>query len=54
MAVLIGGLHRYTSCLIIFLMQVCYAIVNANALLYTDRFSSRGIPFIVEDNALTV
>lgn len=52
LAVIVGRLYRYTSCLIIFLMQVCYAIVNANALLYTDRFSQLNNPFIT-DNPFT-
>lgn len=53
MTVIIGKLYRYTSCLMIFLMQICYAIVNINALTYTDRFTRQNSPFIDNMNPMT-
>jgi hypothetical protein len=53
LTVVVGRLYKYTSCLIIFLMQIAYAIVNINALLYTDRFTVNRSPLINSENVFT-
>ena len=48
--VLVGRLYRLLSCRLIFIMQICYAVININAIAFTDRFSVNNSPIIEESN----
>lgn len=50
---LYGRLTKYLPCKIIFMMQVCFLIVNINAVAYTDRFTTQNMPWIALDNRMT-
>jgi hypothetical protein len=53
LTVIVGGLYKYISCLIIFLMQIAYAIVNINTLLYTNLFTTKHSPLVTPENVFT-